>query len=66
MKATLEQQISELRRELAMRQRVYPRAVQAGKMTAEIAQRQTQTLEDAITTLVRIDALKRLINAEFA
>lgn len=40
--------VAELRRELAMRQRVYPRWVASGKLTAKDMDRRIALLEEAI------------------
>lgn len=53
---TLAQQIEELRRELGQRRNVYPRLVEAGKLSAARAARQTYVLEAAVATL---EALRR-------
>jgi hypothetical protein len=43
--------VAELRRELAMRQRVYPRWVASGKLTATDMQRRISLLEAAIALI---------------
>ena len=48
---TLPQQLTELRRELATRQRVYPDWVRTHKLTQPTADHRTATLTDTIRTL---------------
>ena len=47
-------QVAEARRELEMRNRLYPRWVESGKMTAERAQRLLALQEAIIATLERV------------
>jgi hypothetical protein len=47
----IERQIAELRRELAMRGRVYPRFVQTGRMTQDEADKYAATMRAALATL---------------
>lgn len=51
---TLEEQIAEVERELGMRRRVYPRFVEAGKMSRQKADRQVADLEAVLLTLRRL------------
>lgn len=48
-------QISELKRELAMRERVYPEWVQRGKIKRSDANAQYLRMKAALQTLVRIE-----------
>ena len=54
---TLPQQLTELRRELATRQRVYPDWVRTHKLTQATADHRTATLADTITLLEQLAAL---------
>lgn len=45
---TTEDKIREIKRELAQRSRVYPLLVEAGKMTRETADRQTEILRSIL------------------
>lgn len=57
----LPDQIAAVRREIAMRERVYPRWVAAGRMTAAKAAQETQAMRDVLATLERVDRETRLI-----
>lgn len=48
---TLDQQIAEVNREIAMRRRVYPRLVASGKMTQEQADQRIAAMHAVHTTL---------------
>lgn len=48
---SLEEQIQELERELALRERVYPKWVEAGRMSQREAQQRYLALRAALTTL---------------
>ena len=48
---TLTEVVAELRRELAMRERVYPRRIEAGQLNQRAADRQMALLEEAIKRL---------------
>lgn len=54
MSVTLEQQIACLRRELALRERVYPKWVASGRMTPVGADRELDAMRAALQTLVRV------------
>lgn len=45
------QQLECIRREVSMRRRVYPRLVEAGRMTRANAHYEIQTMEDVIDSL---------------
>jgi hypothetical protein len=49
--ADLSEQIACVERELAMRQRVYPRQVAAGKMTEAKAQHEIRVMQSVLETL---------------
>lgn len=56
---TLTAQLAEVRREIAMRRRVYPRWVQGGKMAQHAANNALATMEAVAATLTRlVDAEK--------
>ena len=48
---TLDEQVAALRRELALRLRVYPKWIASGKMTQHKAEHEIDCIRDAITTL---------------
>lgn len=50
-RVSLADQIAEVRREIAMRQKVYPRQVHFGKMTDEEAAMRTQNMAAVLRTL---------------
>jgi hypothetical protein len=52
--ASLAGQITELKRERALRANVYPKLIAAGRLDPSAAQRQTQALDAAIATLVAL------------
>ena len=54
--ATLEEQISEVARECAMRERVYGNWVLSGRMKLEDSQRQIRRMRAVLTTLERLRA----------
>ena len=49
----LRAQVAEVEREIALRRRVYPRWVQADRMTQAAADRQIETMEAVLATLRR-------------
>jgi hypothetical protein len=53
----LDEQIAELKRELAQRERVYARLIAAGKLKASVAQYQVACLEAALITVARVKSL---------
>lgn len=53
---TLEEQITCLRREIGMRNKVYPGWVAKGKMKPEKASREIECMEAALGTLLRLQA----------
>ena len=52
---TLEEQIAEVEREIAMRRQVYPRQVASGRMKQGVAERRIATME---AILMMLQALK--------
>ena len=59
---TLEEQITEARRELALRRKVYPAWVKSGKLDMTTAHSQLQAMEAIIKTLMRLDAEQRQLS----
>jgi len=51
MSVTIEQQLACVRREIAMRERVYPRWVEQGKMKPESAKRELDSMRAVLETL---------------
>lgn len=51
----LADQIACVRREIAMRARVYPRRIADGRMTAEAAAREQAAMTAVLQTLVEVD-----------
>lgn len=51
---TIEQQIAEVRREIGMRERVYPRFVSAGRITHEQATERIARLRGVLQTLEQL------------
>ena len=58
---TLEQQIACVRREIAMRERVYPRWVLAKKMTVSKSNHELEAMRATLGTLESIAAKGRLL-----
>lgn len=56
---TLQQQIDCVRREIAMRERVYPAWVGKGKMKPEVAQHQIEAMKAVLATLIGMEATQR-------
>jgi hypothetical protein len=54
---TLDQQVACARRELALRRNVYPKWIEARKMTAEKAQWEIDTMEAIVATLEKMKTL---------
>ena len=59
---TLEEQIAEAQRELALRRRCYPQWVKSGKLAHEDAYHQLQCMEAIVRTLMRVDAEQRQLS----
>jgi hypothetical protein len=57
--ATLDEQIACVRREILMRERVYPKWVDAGKMKLETATREKATMEAVLKTLEHLRVLSQ-------
>ena len=58
---TMDEQIAAVRREISMRQRVYPRWVEGGRMTQAKADQETRAMQAVLATLERVAAAERLI-----
>ena len=56
---TLEEQIAEARRELALRRKVYPALVKNGKLDMTTAPYQLQAMEAIVKTLERLEVAQR-------
>ncbi len=57
----IQQQVDCVRRELKMRERVYPRWIASGKMTQTLAARELEAMRAVLETLQKIDEYSRLI-----
>ena len=51
---SLAEQITCIRREIGMRERVYPKSVSAGRMKAEAAERELAAIRAVLETLVSL------------
>lgn len=61
MKISIKDQIACAKRELAMREKVYPRWVAAGRMSPEKSQKEILAMRAIIETLEEIEKKERLI-----
>jgi hypothetical protein len=59
---TLHEQIAEAQRELALRKKVYPQWIKAGKLDAGEAKWQIRVMEEIVRTLTRLDAEQRQLS----
>jgi hypothetical protein len=59
---TLEEQIAEARREVALRKKLYPAWIKAGKLDAGEAHSQLQAMQAIVATLRRLDAEQRQLS----
>jgi hypothetical protein len=59
---TLEEQIAEAQRELALRRKCYPQWVKSGKLSLEDAHRQLLAMTEIVRTLQRLDAEQRQLS----
>ena len=59
---TLEEQIAEARRELALRRQCYPEWVKSGKLAAGDASHQLQAMAAIVRTLQRLDVEQRQLS----
>jgi len=59
MNVTLQDQIAEVKRELALRERKYPEWVTSGRMKREQAARQINAMKAVLNTLEQQDAINR-------
>ena len=55
---SLQDQIACVKREIGMRERVYPRFVQKGTMNPDKAERELATMRDVLTTLESLTTRK--------
>src|SRR5215470_7384739 len=62
MMITLEEQIAEAQRALALRRKVYPQWIKRGKLDMTTAHYQLQAMEAIIKTLMRLDAEQRQLS----
>jgi hypothetical protein len=53
--ATYSEQIACVRREIAMRERSYPRWVEAGKMTQEKAEDELAAMRAVLATIIKVE-----------
>ena len=61
MSPTLEEQISCVTREIALRERVYPRWVEGGRMTKQKADHEIASMKAALGTLMAARAIMPLV-----
>ena len=61
MTIKISEQIACVRREIAMRRRVYPRWIESGKMTQAKADREIAVMEAVLATLEKLSEHERLI-----
>ena len=54
-KVEYDAQIACVRREIAMRERVYPKWVAAGKMKLDMADREIATMKAVLETVIRVE-----------
>ena len=59
---TLQEQIAEAQRELALRKRCYPQWMKAGTLDAGDARYQILAMQEIVRTLVRLDAEQRQLS----
>jgi hypothetical protein len=59
---TLEEQIAEAQRELALRRSAYPKFIKAGKLDAGAAKYQLLCQQEIVRTLMRLDAEQRQLS----
>ena len=59
---TLDEQIAEAQRELALRRKCYPQWIKSGKLDMTTAHSQLQAMEAIIKTLMRLDAEQRQLS----
>lgn len=56
----LTDQITEVRREITMRERIYPRWVETGRLTKAAAERQTDAMRAVMATLLAVASNRSL------
>ena len=54
---TVDQQISEVQREIALRENVYPRWIESGRLTKQKAEHQITCMKAVLGTLMAVKAL---------
>ena len=59
---TLDEQIAEAQRELALRRNLYPQWVKAGRLSAEDAYHQLAAMAAIVSTLQRLDLQQRQLS----
>lgn len=59
---TLDEQIAEAQRELALRRQCYPGWIKAGKLDSQDASDQLQAMEAIVKTLTRLDVEQRQLS----
>ena len=59
---TLEEQIAEAQRELALRKKCYPQWIKSGKLDAGDATYQILAMQEIVKTLMRLDAEQRQLS----
>jgi hypothetical protein len=59
---TLQEQIAEAQRELALRKKCYPQWIKAGKLDPGDAKYQIRVQEEIVHTLMRLDAEQRQLS----
>lgn len=62
---TLDEQITCVEREIAMRERVYPAWVRNGRMTQQKADREVETMRAVASTLHRVNADLAAVKGRF-
>ena len=59
--ATLAEQIACVRREIAMRERVYPKWVEGGRMKQADANRELETMKAVLETVQKVENAARML-----
>lgn len=59
---TLQEQIAEAQRELALRRKCYPQWVKSGKLDSQDAYHQLQCMEAIVKTLTRLEVEQRQLS----
>jgi hypothetical protein len=61
MTATIRNQIRSVEREITMRERNYPKWVQAGRMSGAVADAEINTMKEVLATLKRVAAREGML-----